>query len=309
MEDLDRNANHEPAPGELPPARKSKAWLFLALVPVALLVVKPDSVQAAWAEISRIIELRSDPLPASPPRLSDHQIEELTSLAPQQQAELLVERAVNHYEGAIELIDKNVESWRGKLELRPQFSGLLLTAINSNDLRVRAAALEVEIAAASLVKSSETVETLVRRLQDEPAARPWGLWMLGALGNRGAAPERVFSTLLDYAHDRDAETRNWAMEGLGNLGTAETIRPLLDAFHNDASPVVRERAACHLAQSGMLTKDLRLSAVPELLAYTDDPSLDPQTRGWVFQALRDITGATIGADPAAWRAWWAEHGK
>jgi len=63
-------------------------------------------------------------------------------------------------------------------------------------------------------------------------------------------------------------------------------------------------ACCTL---GMLTREQRLRAVPELLKMTDDKTLDDSTRGWVFQALRDITGASIAADAAAWRAWWAQH--
>jgi hypothetical protein len=36
-------------------------------------------------------------------------------------------------------------------------------------------------------------------------------------------------------------------------------------------------------------------------------ALDEQTRGWVFQALRDITGQSLPRDPAAWHAWWARQ--
>lgn len=39
----------------------------------------------------------------------------------------------------------------------------------------------------------------------------------------------------------------------------------------------------------------------------DDPTIDSTTRGWVFQALRDITGTSLGSDPAAWRDWWSQH--
>jgi HEAT repeat protein len=91
------------------------------------------------------------------------------------------------------------------------------------------------------------------------------------------------------------------------LGTDDTVRPLLEAFRSDPSPLVRERGGCSLAQSGMLTREQRLRAVPELLKMTDDSSLDDATRSWVFQALRDITGAAIAAQPDAWRSWWAQH--
>jgi len=72
---------------------------------------------------------------------------------------------------------------------------------------------------------------------------------------------------------------------------------------------VRERAACSLAQSGMLTQDQRMTAVPTILTYTDDPALDAQTHTWAFQALRDITGQNLQNDPAAWRDWWQSRGQ
>jgi hypothetical protein len=55
----------------------------------------------------------------------------------------------------------------------------------------------------------------------------------------------------------------------------------------------------------MLSAQQRLSVVPRLLDFADDPSLDDQTRSWVFQALRDITGQTLPRDAAAWRNWYA----
>ena len=81
------------------------------------------------------------------------------------------------------------------------------------------------------------------------------------------------------------------------------IEPLLEIFHNDPSGMIRERAACSLAQSGMLNQQQRWRAVPRLLDYAGDYSLDPETRSWVFQALRDITGQTLPPDATAWRNW------
>ena len=68
--------------------------------------------------------------------------------------------------------------------------------------------------------------------------------------------------------------------------------------------MIRERAACGLAQSGMLNREQRLTAVPRLLDYASDGSLDDQTHTGVFQALRDITGQTLPHDLAAWRQWY-----
>jgi len=291
--------------------RGAKRLMFVvsvAAVMVLFAAAIPAPIRAAWDEFALRIQLQqSEPQPASPAKLSDHDIEEIAALPIQQQAERLLERAINHYDGALQLIAKSVDSWYGQLELQGQLSSLLTTALNSNDLQVRGAALEIELAAYNLPKRSESAEHLIERIHNEPAARPWALWMLGVLGNRGVEPRKAFVTLMDHRHDPDEQTRYWAIEGLSMLGTSETLAPLLDAFRNDPSPLVRERGGCSLAQSGMLTRAQRLHAIPQLLKMTDDDALDAATRGWVFQALRDITGVSLGADPSTWRAWWSQH--
>src|ERR1700676_4918690 len=289
-------------------AKRLMFVLSVATVMVLVAAAAPAPIRAAWDEFALRIQLQqSEPQSASPAKLSDHEIEEIAALPAQQQAERLLERAVNHYEGALELIGKSVDSWYGQLELQGQLSSLLTTALNSNDLQVRGASLEIELAAYNLAKRSESTEHLIERIHREPGARPWALWMLGVLGNRGVEARKAFVTLMDYRHDPDEQTRYWTVEGLSMLGTNETLAPLLEAFRNDPSPLVRERGGCSLAQSGMLTRAQRLHAVPELLKMTDDQTLDAATRSWVFQALRDITGATLSSDPSTWRSWWSQH--
>ena len=91
---------------------------------------------------------------------------------------------------------------------------------------------------------------------------------------------------------------------MGLLGTENTIAPLLDVFHNDTSHVLRERAACNLVDSGMLSRGLRQKAVSELVRFSQEPDLDAATRKWVFQALREITMQIIADDPARWASWY-----
>jgi HEAT repeat protein len=226
-------------------------------------------------------------------------------MSPQSQAELLLERSINHFRGANEQITARVDRWRGRIKKSARLDGLFVTAINSDDMRVRAAGLDVNMVVRNLDKSSETVDRLepVAR-SGEQGPRANALWDLGLLGNRGVQPERVASILLSSLHDENQNVRYWAVEGLAYLGTDETIAPLLDVFHDDPSAAIRERAACSLAQSGMLTESQRRTAVPRLLDFAGDFSLDPETRGWVFQALRDITGMTLPPDPGAWRHWY-----
>jgi HEAT repeat protein len=251
-----------------------------------------DSVQAASLPQSAATEIAP---------------EDLAQLPPQEQAERLLERAIHRDTESSDLIAKSVDSWRGHLETTDRLFDLVHTALDSNDLRVRADAVEIDLAANNLSKSPESVTRLVRQLRDDPASRPWALWRLGALGNRGVQPDVVLAQLLTYVRDRNEETRYWAVEGLAILGTDAAVNPLLDRFAHDPSSRVRQRAACNLAQAGMLTKEQRLAAVPELLNFFDDDALDSATRGWVYGALRLITGAELGNDAGAWRKWWAKR--
>jgi len=231
--------------------------------------------------------------------------DEFNRLAPQQQAERLLERAIHRDASSLDLISKGVDAWRGRLQNTDHLFDLVHTALNADDLRVRGAAVEIDLAANNLTKSSESVDRLVRQLHEDPASRPWALWRLGALGNRGVEPKIALAQLLTYARDGNEETRYWAVEGLAILGSDDSIDPLLDRFAHDSSPRVRQRAACNLAQAGMLTKEQRLAAVPQLLNFFDDDALDSATRGWVYGALRLITGHAFGNDANAWRKWWA----
>ena len=229
----------------------------------------------------------------------------MDGMAPQSQAELLLERSINHYAGANDQIAARVGRWRGKIKSSPRLENLFVTAINSDDLRVRAAGIEVNIAARDLEKSAATVDRLepVAR-SGEQGPRANALWDLGLLGNRGVEPARIAEILLVSLHDSNENVRYWAVEGVAYLGTDDIIEPLLGVFHDDPSPKIRERAACSLAQSGMLSKPQRMQAVPKLLDYAADFNLDPETRNWVFQALRDITGQSLPHDPPAWRQWY-----
>lgn len=91
------------------------------------------------------------------------------------------------------------------------------------------------------------------------------------------------------------------------LGTNEAIDPLLTILTHDPARQIRERAARGLSQSGLLTGEQRLIAVPQLLNLLDDDSLDAGTINLVYTTLEAITGASLGKNPAAWREWWAHH--
>jgi hypothetical protein len=258
----------------------------------------------------RVVHAEQPPAAASANVLSEHEIEVLDRMPPQQQAELLLERSINHYRGANEQIAARVTKWRGRITIENRLRELFTTAINSDDMTVRIAGIEVDIAGRNLVKDSSTVDRL------EPLAR-WGeqgpranaLWDLALIGNRGVEQDRIFEIILSSIHDENRNIRYWAVEGLAYLATDAAIAPLLDTFHDDPLPMIRERAACGLAQSGMFTARQRMTMVPALLDFAQDGAIQGDTRKWVFQALRDITGQDLPQDGARWRDWYAAHAK
>jgi hypothetical protein len=287
-------------------------WAVLAGVIAAMAVVFMHSgvARAGWQQLAQYLPLQGKPAPASPAILSQHETQRLGHEAPQSQAELLLERAINHYDGAADQIANRVDGWHGHLKLTPQLTALVTTGLNANDLHVRAMAIEVDLAALNIAKESSSVDRLEKQAQSGPQQqRVWALWTLGLLGNRGVEPGRVNELLSSALRDSDPEIRHWAVEGMSYLGTDETLDPLLRAFHDDPSPMVRERAACSLAQSGMLGEQQRRSIVPRLLDFAEDTSLDAQTHSWVFHALRDITAQNLPADAAAWRSWYNSSGQ
>lgn len=244
---------------------------------------------------------------ASKPSSTNMDAEELVHLAPQQQAERLLDLAIQRHENSLDLIQQKLESWRGRLENTDRLFHLVLSALDSDDPRVRTAAVEIDLEASKLSKSPQSVTRLLKQIQNDPHRRYLALWRLGALGNRGVEPATVLSNLLRYSHDANQQTRFWAVEGLAMLGTEESIDSLLSILAHDPAQQVRERAATGLARSGLLTGEQRLTAVPQLLNLLDDDSLDPGTLGLVYSTLRAITGASFGPNPDAWREWWAHH--
>jgi HEAT repeat protein len=275
---------------------------------IGIMRVRTAATLAIITVLHTAASTQERPPRASASVLSEHHLEALPSMEPQQQAEFLLERAINRYQGATDEIMSRAASWLGRITSTPQLESLFRLAINSDDMRVRIAAIEVNVSSRGLARGEETIERL------EPIAREGtqglranALWDIGLLGNRGIRPDRAFAIIAASLHDPNVNIRYWAVEGLAFLGTDQVIEPLLDVFHDDLSAMIRERAACSLAQSGMLNEAQRWRAVPRLLDFTTDGALDAQTRGWVFQALRDITGQSLPPDALAWKRWYAQR--
>ena len=289
---------------------------MMAGVAFAFLVSIGGGPVAVWGKTTGLFSSR----PNSELSVAELSETDLDRQPQQKQAELLLERAVSHSATDPNQIEAQIESrsdaWRGHLQWDSQLGDLTTVALNSNDLSVRASAIEVQLAAYGLTKTESTVDAMARQSDSrDHRQKIWALWALGLLGNRGVEPNHVVQVLTahlkegqkgnnDKEKEKDEDTRRWAVEGLALVGTTPTIAPLLETMRSDPSPVVREHAACSLAQSGMLSREQRLIAVPHLIDYSADPALDAQTRAWAFQALADITGQHLPNDSAAWRGWY-----
>jgi len=284
-------------------------WRILLAIVAGFLLAIPFATPGArgfFARIAQWLTPRESVKLQTPGGLSQKELSSLDHLSAQGQAEFLLESAVSHRPGSADQIMDRAQKWRGKMKLDQRLNALLTAAFDTDDLGVRAAAVEVDLAALDLPKSPQTVERL-ETLADSGAQsqRVWALWELGLLGSRGVESARVARVLQTAMQDSNPEVRHWAVEGMAYLGTEDALEALLKVMHDDSAPSVRERAACGLAESGMFTSQERRRAVPKLLDYAEDPSLGAQTRSWSFHALRDITGQKLPDDAAAWRNWYA----
>src|SRR6266404_3692080 len=194
------------------PRTRGRVWraitTVLAGLALGVFLMGTGKARAAWEEIAQLLSLQGKPEPASANVLSEHEIEGLDQMAPQSQAELLLERSFNHYRGANDQIAERVESWRGKIKLDDRLNNLFVTGLNSDDLRVRAAAIEVDIAARNLEKSPATVDRLEQDARfGEQGPRANALWDIGLLGSRGIEPERAAQIILASIHDSNINVR------------------------------------------------------------------------------------------------------
>jgi len=220
----------------------------------------------------------------------------------QQRAEAVLQHVVNQRSGAAEYLIEHAASWSGSLKRNPRWDALWLAARNSPRIEARLAALELHLAEAAIGKQPDAVDRMMRSVRANPTDPAWGYFNLGALGARGVERERVLAFLEAGLAHAEAGHREQAVEALALFGGAEVIAPLLTLAAEEPNDRVRERALCALASSGVLHLAERYLAVPGLIALADRPGLQANTRGWVFQALREISGVYGPPDEvAAWR--------
>ena len=145
-----------------------KLALILGLLLAATFAV---AGQGLVSKLEVLLQLSGIPVPASSAVLSEHELEEINAMPPQDQAMRLVERTINHYSGAGEEIEKRADGWIGEVHSTPELTKLTDVAYFSSDLRVRAAALEVWRVEAGFRKTPETVQQIIDSAAVNPEKR------------------------------------------------------------------------------------------------------------------------------------------
>jgi hypothetical protein len=290
------NASSAPTPSADSPIHivaeePSRKWLVVvaAMVMVAAVgyVGKQEVLRLAQLQNGRVV--RGTAAPSGGPA--------------QMAAEQLLAKAAGGDPQAVDEILAQSSEWTGRTQ-RTQRSEQLVTALlNHPDLHVRQAGVRAELALDGVSADANGLQQ-VKLSIGNPQLRGWALWMLGALANQGVDPDHASKIIESYLTDPDVQVRAGAVDAMALVATWETIPMMLDRFRNDPSPVVQERAACDLAESGMYTRAQRMSAAASLVGWVDDSLLTPQQRGWAVQALGDISGQHLGNDAAAWRRWY-----
>jgi len=300
----------EPALFTISISRRRLQWTLAAacvVIFIGVLGVSSGVAQAAWHYITGHNASVTGPvLPATHSKYSEHETEYIPSRPPQEQAERLLQAAVNHDEGATEVIEKLAPTWYGHIARTESLTTFENEAMAANDVRVRAAAIEVRLAILDLEKTPETVSRLIKEAQVDPSRRVKVTSLLGMLANRGVQPQRVREWLLTWLHDPDPKVRVAAVQALAMIGSEDSASDLLKIIRDDSDPQVRAQASHSTARTGMLTEEQRWHAVPELIELSG--RLTDPDRHNVFDALREITGRTdLQDDTWAWQGWWDQR--
>jgi HEAT repeat protein len=135
------------------------------------------------------------------------------------------------------------------------------------------------------------------------------IYILGALANRGMESDRIHQALRALARSDLEMVRFQAYAAIANIGTDDTVRDLVDAFHHDPSSTVRiDAGGCGLAHCGMLTRAQRMLAVPGLIEMAEDKTLSASDLSYAYRALREITDEALPDNAPLWHQWYALHG-
>ncbi len=186
---MERNRDSNRGLLEIGGRHKSRAKLGWAILTLRLALARRCEAQQAANPVGTGEQL---PVPgkwvaADHSKLSEHSIEWMQTKPPQVRAEFLLSATINHDKGATDWISKLVDGWLGKLNRTQKWQDLQDSALYSNDLRVRAAAIEINLVVNNLAKTDETADRIMRSAESIPSNRPWAAWELGMLPIAGSS--------------------------------------------------------------------------------------------------------------------------
>jgi hypothetical protein len=288
----------------------SRSSFLTSALACAFLTSALAAAQSQPGEIvGRKLPLPGDPVHGTTDQLSEVEREMVDRLEPQSQSERLLQYAISHHRGATDEIKERAKRWRGQIKMTDSMRTLMDVALNGDDLRVRAAVFEIDLAIANMAKTTEQAEALIQSAAADPVHAELAIWYLGFLANRGVETGRIHTELRNWARSGEEEVRFRAVSAIGDIGTDDTVPDLVNAFHHDSSFHVRiDGGGCGLAHCGMLTRAQRMRAIPGLIEMVEDKKLDAETAKYGYRALREITDQTLGDEPEVWRQWYAAHG-
>jgi hypothetical protein len=275
----------------------------------ALISVMASGQSLPGEIIGQRLPVPGKPVSGTSSQLSEVEHEMVDHMPAQQQAERLLQYAISHHRGATDEIKARVKQWRGQIKQTDSLITLMDVAMNGDDLRVRAACFEIDLAVANLPKNTVTADTLLQLAESDPQRAEFSIWYLGRLANRGVEVDRIHTQLRVWAQSDNETIRLRAVSAIADIGTDDTVPDLVEAFHHDPAFRVRiDAAGCGLAHCGMLTRAQRMQSVPGLIEMVEDKKLDAETMKYGYRALREITDQELGDEPALWREWYAAHG-
>ena len=294
------------------PVNRPARWLVVCCASVGALLASPPRLHAQTApgEIGgHRIPVPGDKVEGTTAKLSEVEAEMVARMAPQGQAERLLQYAISHHVGATEDIEARVKGWRGAITFTPALETLLDAARNGDNLRVRAAAIEIELAALNIARTPAQVDALLAKIAAGAEGARREIFILGDLANRGVESDRIYNELRALARSDQELVRFQAYAAIAQIGTNESVQDLVEAFHHDPSPAVRiDAGGCGLAHCGMLTRAQRMLAVPGLLEMVEDKAVAPVDVSYGYRALREITDEALPDNPRQWREWFGAHG-
>jgi HEAT repeats len=257
----------------------------------------------------RMTAAKSPVQPVNYSPLTDIDVQRLQGVPEQAQAEELLERAIRHDSRALDLFEQNIGIWLGDIKLTERMKQLEVRSRFSSDLRVRYANADLNLAMDGWSKTDNSADLLIAKAESDPGYRQAAVYFMGMMAGRGVGYDRIYPVLVEYArNDRDANVRQWAVEGMRYLGTDEALDVLFESFTHDPSDSVRDRAGCNISDCGNFMRKQRMRMVPKFIELAEDTQTSPTMRNWSFLALREITDENLPADASAWRDWYTQHG-